>query len=30
MRQENFSGVPATQFSEKIFPDGLETQTGKY
>lgn len=30
MRQENFSGDPATQYSEKIISDSLETQKGRY
>lgn len=28
--QENRSGDPATQYSEKIFSDNLETQAGRY
>lgn len=30
MCQENFSGVPATLYSEKIISDSLETQEGIY
>lgn len=30
MHQENFSGIPATLYSEKIISDSLETQTGRY